>query len=339
MKKVIFIIAILLVAIFCLDFLLLNQSSRAVSPYRPDDQIGWIPKENFHRSFKQKDLDGNEYDVQFFTYTDGFRAYGDIDSNKVKILIVGDSFTGDPYTGNDDAYFSVMKNTLKSKFDKEIELFVIGASGYGTLQEFLIVERFAERIKPDILILQFCSNDFGNNSIEVENNQIVKNQSYFRPYLVNDNIVFIDNFMAKLYRFIYFHSRIFRRLDIIRQWILYKIYDGYGPEVSQEERDRLKKESIRITKTIMNKFNKIGLTDTKFITFNCATEDATATQIWKDLARDSGFLVLETPSRAFEAAEEKKRTVRHADGGHLNILGNKITGEELAAQLANYVRY
>jgi hypothetical protein len=85
MKKVIFIFAIRLVAIFCLDFLFLNQSSRAVSPYRPDDQIGWIPKENFHRSFKQKDLDGNEYDVQFFSYTDGFRAYGDIDSNKVKM--------------------------------------------------------------------------------------------------------------------------------------------------------------------------------------------------------------------------------------------------------------
>ena len=71
---------------------------------------------------------------------------------------------------------------------------------------------------------------------------------------------------------------------------------------------------------------------------HCDTEDDEATQIWKDIAIDSGFLVLETPSRAFEAAEENKQTVRHADGGHLNILGNKITGEELAAQLANYVR-
>jgi lysophospholipase L1-like esterase len=338
MKKVIFIFAILLAAIFCLDFLFLNQASRAVSPYRPDDQIGWIPKENFHRSFKQKDLDGKEYDVQFFTYTDGFRAYGDIDSNKVKILIVGDSFTGDPYTGNDDAYFSVMKKTLRSKFDKEIELFVIGASGYGTLQEFLIIERYAKRINPDILVLQFCSNDFGNNSIEIENNQIVKNQSYFRPYFVNDNIVFNDNFMAKLYRFIYFHSRIIRRLDIIKQRILYYIYDGYGPEVSQEEGNRLKKESISTTKIIMSKFSTIGLIDTKFITFNCDTEDDEATRIWKDIALNSGFLVLETPSRAFEAAEKNNRTVRHADGGHLNILGNKITGEELAAQLAKYVR-
>ena len=50
------------------------------------------------------------------------------------------------------------------------------------------------------------------------------------------------------------------------------------------------------------------------------------------------FWSLETPSRAFEMAEKNKQTVRHADGGHLNILGNKITGEELAAQLANYVR-
>ena len=338
MKKVIVMMAILLVAVFCVDVLFLNQPSRAVSPYRPDDQIGWVPKVNFQRSFTQKDLDGNEYQVNFRTHTDGFRAYGDIDSNKVKIFIVGDSFTGDPYTGNDDAYFSVMKNALKSKFDTEIELFVIGASGYGTLQEFLIVERYAEKINPDILILQFCSNDFGNNSMEIESNQIIKNQSYFRPYLVDDNVVFIENLMAKLYRVTYFHSRIFRKLDIIRQWIFYEIYDSYGPEVSQAESDRLEKEAIDITRTIMNKFNKIGLIDTKFITFNCDTEDDEDTRIWKDIARDSGFVVLETPSRAFEAAEENKQTVRHADGGHLNILGNKITGEELAAQLANYVR-
>lgn len=338
MKKVIVMMSILLVAIFCVDVLFLNQPSRAVSPYRPDDQIGWVPKVNFQRSFPQKDLDGIEYNADFRTYTDGFRAYGDIDSNRVKVLIVGDSFTGDPYTGNDDAYFSVMKNALKSKFDTEIELFVIGASGYGTLQEFLIVERYAEKINPDILILQFCSNDFGNNSIEIESNQIVKNQSYFRPYLVDDNIVFNNNFMAKLYRVIYFHSRIFRKLDIIKQWIFYQIYDSYGPEVSEAERDRLEKDAIAITKTILNKFNKIGLIDTKFITFNCDTEDDEDTRIWKDIARDSGFLVLETPSRAFEAAEKNKQTVRHADGGHLNILGNKITGEDLAAQLANCVR-
>ena len=338
MKKVIVMMAILLVAIFSLDVLFLNQPSRAVSPYQPDDQIGWIPKVDFQRSFPQKDLDGNEYQANFRTYTDGFRAFGNIDSNRVKIFIVGDSFTGDPYTGNDDAYFSVMKKTLKSKFNKEIELFVIGASGYGTLQEFLITERYAEKINPDILILQFCSNDFGNNSIEIESNQIVKNQSYLRPYLVDNNIVFNDNFMARLYRAVYFHSRIFRKLDIIKQWILYEIYDSYGPEVSQAEDYRLEKEAIEITKTIMNKFNKIGLIDTRLITFNCDTEDDDDTRIWKDMARDSGFLALETPSRAFEIAEKNKQIVRHADGGHLNILGNKITGEELAAQLAKFVR-
>ena len=96
MKRVIAMMAILLVAIFSEDVLFLNQPSRAVSPYRPDDQIGWIPKTNFQRSFTQKDLDGIDYDVNFRTYTDGFRVYGDIDSNRVKIFIIGDSFTGDP---------------------------------------------------------------------------------------------------------------------------------------------------------------------------------------------------------------------------------------------------
>ena len=71
---------------------------------------------------------------------------------------------------------------------------------------------------------------------------------------------------------------------------------------------------------------------------HCDTEDDDDTRVWKHIARNSGFLALETPSRAFEIAEKNKQTVRHADGGHLNILGNKITGEELAAQLANYVR-
>ena len=71
MKKVIAVLPVLLVVTFCAGFLFLNKPSRAVSPYQPEDLIGWTPKANFQRPFTQEDLVGDEYHVNFRTYADG----------------------------------------------------------------------------------------------------------------------------------------------------------------------------------------------------------------------------------------------------------------------------
>jgi hypothetical protein len=94
------------------------------------------------------------YPIAFQTNEYGFREWGSTSSAKPKILFVGDSFAGDAFTPNDEAYFGVIKE------HQDVEVFATGAGGYGTLQELLLLRRYVSTIEPNIFILQFCENDF-----------------------------------------------------------------------------------------------------------------------------------------------------------------------------------
>lgn len=92
---------------------------------------------------------------------------------------VGDSFTHAVDASSEDTYYGVLQKKLP------IEVFAYGGGGYGTLQEHLIIDRFFYLIKPDIVIVQFSSNDFANNSVEFERGSS-DNNNRFRPYLMPD---------------------------------------------------------------------------------------------------------------------------------------------------------
>ena len=49
-----------------------------------------------------------------------------------------------------------------------MEVFAYGAGGYGTLQEYLILDEVVDHIRPTMLLWQFCSNDFINNDHALE---------------------------------------------------------------------------------------------------------------------------------------------------------------------------
>ena len=55
-------------------------------------------------------------------------------------------------------------------FKKElgIEVFAYGAGGYGTLQEYLILDEVIDEIQPTTMFWQFCNNDFTDNDHALE---------------------------------------------------------------------------------------------------------------------------------------------------------------------------
>ena len=42
-----------------------------------------------------------------------------------------------------------------------------GGGGYGTLQQYLLLKKYFNKINPDIIIHQFCENDFEINGLFV----------------------------------------------------------------------------------------------------------------------------------------------------------------------------
>ena len=54
---------------------------------------------------------------------------------------------------------------LEKEFS-HINFFVYGGGGYGSLQEYMIWDDYIDEIDPDIVIWQFCINDYWNNSYD-----------------------------------------------------------------------------------------------------------------------------------------------------------------------------
>jgi hypothetical protein len=109
---------------------------------------------------------------------------GDAQSKKTKIFFVGDSFTANYWQDRikGKMYFDIVKQNI------DIELFVYGGGGYGTLQEYLVIDRYLDKIKPDLIVLQTCSNDFINNSWGLERKSYMHNNYSVRPYYENGKI-------------------------------------------------------------------------------------------------------------------------------------------------------
>jgi hypothetical protein len=304
--------------------------------YEYDETLGWRPKNNFSSKIRVVDQSGEVYFVNYSTNEFGFREFGNINSDKKKILFVGDSWTGDPYSSDEDAYFGVVKNNLP------LEVFTIGGGGYGTLQELLLIKEYAGMIKPDILVLQFTDNDIINNSYFLEGPSIVRNQKNIRPYWINNKIGYrlpADS----LFTFLYKNSRFFRTLDGLLSNAQYKIYHGYyppqyeafngvdkssDPELAAEVAAE-KAKAIELTQFLLSEIKRALPEHTQLVTFSASSDDPEELRIWQAMAENAGFVPYPSVAMKVEAAEKKGETVRIHDGAHWNRLGNKIAGEEL----------
>lgn len=111
----------------------------------------------------------------------GTKIMGDPQSQKMKVFFVGDSFTN-----IDNSFGKMYYDALKR--DMDIELFVYAASGYGTLQEYLALDKYLDMIKPDLVVLQVSSNDFINNRWDIERRSYIHNNYKERPYYENGEI-------------------------------------------------------------------------------------------------------------------------------------------------------
>lgn len=138
----------------------------------PDEKLGWRPAPGGDR------LDRTS-----------FRIFGDPDSARPKLLILGDSFTYARGVHPEKAYPGILSQGLP------LEVFAFGGEGYGTLQEHLVYDAMADLIRPDWVLLQVHEDDLCNNSYECERTDwnMVHDNGMRRPYLSEDGGIFYAN--------------------------------------------------------------------------------------------------------------------------------------------------
>lgn len=154
----------------------IKYNSGLSSPYSLEShpEFGWYPRKSFSLSYPSKDMVGESFQVNYVSDEKGFRIWGDVNSTKKKILFIGDSFTHARDIDSDKTYFGLFK--------EDYEVFAFGASGYGSWQQYLVLERYINEINPDLVVWQHHINDFFDNQFDLDKSLGFSGFLFDRPY-------------------------------------------------------------------------------------------------------------------------------------------------------------
>ena len=303
-----------------------------LSPVALDPQLGWRATPNYRFDGERRNADGSSYAVRISQDQNGFRAFGDPDSHRPKVFVVGDSFTQAVEVSDDKTYYARLQDALGA------EIFAYGGGGYGSLQEFMILDQFYDRIKPDLIIWQYSTNDLVNNLPEMETASTINNNGLVRPYFVDGRIVQVlpKSSATTLREFALRYCRVcylvLNRIDRLRAMVS---LDTVESETSPGERSAaLFRRAVAVTDQIMGRV-KARAGGTPIVGFIVGEGEPYGSEYIESLTtlsarHDISLMEVERPVLISEA---KGTVVRAEDQAHWNEVGHRIAGEALTQSL------
>ena len=183
MKKVIYVLIIFIfvfscIEIFCRIFNIgKTYSDERNTLYQYDNYLGWMPIPNITATISNS-TQQREYKHNSLGFRDIEHDYNN--KTKKRIMFIGDSFCYGYGVSQNEVFTELLRNKLL-----DFELFNCGVSGYGSDQEYLLLEKYYTIIKPDIIFLLFCDNDMLDNTLNNNYN------GYYKPYIIKqqDNLI------------------------------------------------------------------------------------------------------------------------------------------------------
>ena len=255
----------------------------------------------------------------------GFRKFGNPSIFKKKVLFIGDSFTQAIDASDDSTYYTLLSQWLN------FEVFAYGTGGHGTLQEALRLEQIIAQIKPHIVVLQFCENDFINNCYELEKTSLYHNNRHRRPYLDINGSLFYAN-PARNPTLSFFTEK-FKLLS----FIIGKIRNLFIPktnskeifnEVEYNKAKQITDKCLKKIKLICAKSNAIfvSFTVNESLIGNKKTP-------YQSLMQQNNIEILGDVPRAIANKEKQGECCLAEDKGHWNHTGHRICAESLMNRL------
>ncbi|MCP4651020.1 MAG: SGNH/GDSL hydrolase family protein [PVC group bacterium] len=291
-------------------------------PIKLSYELGWESRPNYTFSGVKKSSDGSIYNVDINFDSNGFRAFGDVHSNKIKVLVIGDSGTQAIEVSDNETYYSLLGKLLN------VEIFAYGCGAFGTLQEYMILDKYIDIIKPDILLWQYCQNDFSDNSVEFEKKSKYR-QGRLRPYWVDGEIKYqipVDNFLW---------LRIFATRNSRLLYILfYRLNNFLVPNASSFIEDAIQQrgfsnkifgKSIIITDEIMAGVKK-RMGGIQIVSFS-ANAEWPYLEAFGKISKNNNIHFINNVGKSIIDAKETGAIVRSIDNMHWNNLGHKIVAD------------
>jgi lysophospholipase L1-like esterase len=137
--------------------------------FEPDPRLGWRMRPGLAAWYTQE---GRGF---VHANSEGLRDRDhllDKPAGVYRIAVLGDSYAEARQVEREQAFWALLPGELAAcgfQPGKKIEVLNFGVSGYGTAQEYLMLETTAIRYSPDLVLLQFTNgNDVRNNSFALE---------------------------------------------------------------------------------------------------------------------------------------------------------------------------
>lgn len=328
LKSFIYFLISIITIIFFDTIALKLQQNKSIQVY--DKELGWILNNNIKIKINGLTKQNQKYEINYSTSkVKGFREYDEKQEYKKNILVIGDSYTAGPFASNNRMYYSYIKEELEKK-GHFFNWYVAGGGGYGTLQQYLLIKKYFDEINPTIIIHQFCENDFENNTKQIEKNSILYSQYYFRPYLINDKIVYDNSFKGKLYKFFYHNSYLYKRIDKILTNHRYRNNNGYFDKKAYNNNFE---NSKKITSSIFKLIKNLVGNKVVYASINCSAKDKQKFNSWIKILNEHKIINLSNSNLIIENISKKGEDIYYSDGAHLNENGNKIFGKSAAVEL------
>ena len=288
------------------------------------EDFGWVNIANLKstRTFKKYG------EVPYSTTQYGFRVFGNINTTKTKIFIIGDSQTAARKVTDGETYYDYIEQHTES------EIFAYGGGGYGTLQEYMILDKFFNLIQPDIILWQFSANDIHNNSWALESSSWKNNNHMTRPYYEDSKIKYRFPHSSWIYRHILRHSYLVKLFNIKLDILL---IENLGPIPSEllSERHPLFQEAVNTTAEIMG-LVKNRVRESPIVAFSASTyrSKPIRDKIFLDICHELEIPYIEG---VVEAIEEAATSGMIVDGqpydSHWNNNAHAIAGEIIVGHL------
>jgi lysophospholipase L1-like esterase len=253
----------------------------------------------------------------------GHQTIGDLATTRPRILVVGDSMThGLGWAQDADMYYATLGRLLN------VEVFAYGAPGFGTLQEYLVIDRYVPLVKPDLVLLQTSFNDFINNTWELESASFLNNNLTSRPYLENGRLRYRFPSRYVDYTPLMGHSRLAHilALRVARVFAALSMKGWpYSVERSLHPTFKPLQRSIATTEQIIAML-KTSLGTIPLVAFAADGPDP----YWRAILERQGVPFYEGVPPAITAEERRLGTSIRPDGAHWDSRGHRVVGELLA---------
>jgi hypothetical protein len=266
--------AALVVASICFSLLAFELVLRAIgysAPvwYQPDSRLGWRMRPGLAAWFTQE---GRSF---VRANREGMRDRDhlpDKPEGVYRIVVLGDSYAEALQVEREQAFWARLPGELAAcgfQPGKTIEVLNFGVSGYGTAQEYLMLESTAIRYRPDLVLLQFTNgNDVRNNSFALEPE---KERPFFmlgrdgslridESFATSPGFLARSSFAAEVGRKVIDRSRLIQMARFMKDHSFFPkasaaggVEQGLEPAVLAAPRDALWEEAWRVTEGLIAK--------------------------------------------------------------------------------------